>query len=388
MGINDFKGKRWSGYILVACVSITFYVLLSNLGEVGGCVKGFLGNFKPLFLGCVLAYLINPLAKVYADKIFKFIHKESARWTISVLLAVITVIAFLGFLLSTLIPQLADSVKTFVSNFDVYVEALYKFAEKLQISKIVDMDKLWKSSENLMENGKNYIVKNIGNIASASADAGKSLLSWVLGFILSIYLLLAKESLKESVKRLFKAVFNKERYEGSLKFFFRCDEILARYIVYSLIDSLIIGIINAIFMGIVGMQYVGLVSVVVAVANLIPTFGPIIGAVIGGFVLLLVNPLHALAFLIFTFILQASDGYVLKPKLFGDSLGISSLLILVAVIVGGNMFGVVGILLAIPVAAILDFIYKDYILIALERKRSIKDAAISDAESKDISENS
>ena len=117
------------------------------------------------------------------------------------------------------------------------------------------------------------------------------------------------------------------------------------------------------------MQYVGLVSVVVAVTNLIPTFGPIIGAVIGGFVLLLVNPIHALAFLVFTFILQALDGYVIKPKLFGDSLGISSLLILLAVIVGGNMFGVVGILLAIPFAAILDFMYKDYLLVSLEKRR-------------------
>ena len=234
------------------------------------------------------------------------------------------------------------------------------------------MDKVWASAEGLLENGKDYVVDNIGNILNASADAGKSIVSWVLGLILSIYLLLAKDALKNGVKRLFKALFLEKRYEGVLTFFTRCDAILARYIVYSLIDGMIIGIVNAIFMGIVGMQYVGLVSVVVAVTNLIPTFGPIIGAVIGGFVLLLVNPLHALAFLIFTLILQICDGYILKPKLFGDSLGISSLLILTAVIVGGNMFGVVGILLAIPLAAILDFVYKDYLLAALEAKRGIK----------------
>ena len=103
----------------------------------------------------------------------------------------------------------------------------------------------------------------------------------------------------------------------------RCHAILNRYIVFNLLDSLIVGTANALFMAIVGMPYVGLVSFVVAVINLVPTFGPVIGAIIGGFILLMVNPWHALAFLIFTAILQTIDGYILKPKLFGDSLGVS-----------------------------------------------------------------
>ena len=144
--------------------------------------------------------------------------------------------------------------------------------------------------------------------------------------------------------------------------------ILKRYIVFNLLDSLIVGGANAIFMAIVGMPYVGLVSFVVAIANLIPTFGPVIGALIGGFVLLMVNPWHALAFLIFTFILQTVDGYILKPKMFGDSLGVSGLWILVGVIVGGRAFGVVGILLAIPGVAILDFLYQEYFLPWLETR--------------------
>ncbi len=372
MRINDFKGKRWSGYILVAFLSITFYVILSNLGVVWNALRSFLDNFTPLILGCVLAYLINPLAKFYARTLFIKIPKDKMKWTASVILGMLTVILFLGFLLGTLIPQLIDSIKTFAGNFDGYIAALESLGEKFDISKYVEMDKVWAFSENLFENCKNYIVDNIGNIINASADAGKSIVSWILGLILSIYLLLSKDSLKRGMKRLLRALFAEKTYDGVLVFFTRCDAILARYIVYSLIDGLIIGIVNAVFMGILGMQYAGLVSVVVAVANLIPTFGPAIGAVIGGFVLLLVNPLHALAFLIFTCVLQILDGYILKPKLFGDSLGISSLLILVAVIVGGNMFGVVGILLAIPVVAILDFIYKDYILASLETKRGIK----------------
>jgi predicted PurR-regulated permease PerM len=135
-----------------------------------------------------------------------------------------------------------------------------------------------------------------------------------------------------------------------------------------------VGGANAVFMAICGMQYVGLVSVVCGVTNLIPSFGPVIGAVIGGFILLLVNPWHALLFLGFTAVLQTLDGYVIKPKLFGDSLGVSGLLILISIVLFGNIFGVVGILLAIPLAAIIDFTYEEGILPLLEMRRAKLDA--------------
>ena len=109
------------------------------------------------------------------------------------------------------------------------------------------------------------------------------------------------------------------------------------------------------------MPFTALVSVIVGVTNLAPTFGPIVGAIIGGFILLLVNPLMAFWFIIFTIILQTFDGYLIKPVLFGDTLGVSSIMILIFIIVGSRMFGVWGILLAIPTAAICDFIYKDFI---------------------------
>ena len=125
---------------------------------------------------------------------------------------------------------------------------------------------------------------------------------------------------------------------------------------------------------------------VVALTNLIPTFGPVIGTVIGGFILLLINPVHALAFIIFTLVLQTIDGYVIKPRLFGGTLGVSGLLILISIVVFGNIFGMVGILLAIPLAAILDFSYKEEILPVLERHRKKKDSSLETDEKPDIIE--
>jgi predicted PurR-regulated permease PerM len=202
-----------------------------------------------------------------------------------------------------------------------------------------------------------------------SVSAGKGVLLFLIAFLLSIYLLGSKRRLKEGGKRLLRASVGDRRYEKLKDFFAKSHKIFNRYIAYNLLDSVIIGIVNAIFMTIFGMPYVGLVSFVVAVANLIPTFGPVIGAGIGGFVLVLVKPWYALAFLVFTIVLQCIDAYLIKPKLFADSLGVPGLWVLIGVIVGGRMFGIVGILLAIPVIAILDMLYKEYFMPWLESKR-------------------
>lgn len=147
---------------------------------------------------------------------------------------------------------------------------------------------------------------------------------------------------------------------------------MIRYILCDLLDGMIIGVANAVFMLLVGYPYVPLISVVVGVTNLAPTFGPILGAVIGAGILLLVNPWYALVFLIFTIALQTVDGYIIKPKLFGNTLGVPSIGILVSIIVFGRMFGAIGVLLAIPFAAIIDYIYKDGILPKLESRRKLR----------------
>jgi predicted PurR-regulated permease PerM len=179
-----------------------------------------------------------------------------------------------------------------------------------------------------------------------------------------------------------RAVIPEKQYGSIMHYLKRCDGILVDYIVFSLIDSLIIGGICAVFMTVTGMQYVGMVSLLVGVTNLIPNFGPLIGGAVGAFILLLVHPVDALIFIPFVLVLQFFDGYILKPRLFGNKLGVSGLLILASVLVCGNTWGITGILLAIPIAAILDFTFRDVILPALEKRRGIvpEDAAEEKAE--------
>ena len=370
MNSEKMRDKKWYPYTVAACAAVILYVALTHLDGILGALQTFGGFFTPLLLGCVLAYLMNPLAGLYQQKLFRGVRNEKLQWSLSIALALLSLLLILGFLLGTLIPQLVESIVMLVDNLDDYIASLKALAERLGIAGALDVDQLLSSSESIIKKLTAYLSENMQTILSASASAGKSIVNWVIALILSVYLLASKDSVSRGVTRLLRAILGEKKYDATATFFSRCDKILIRYVVYSLLDALIVGVTNAIFMAILRMQYVGLVSMVVGVTNLIPTFGPVIGAVIGGFVLLLVNPMHALAFVIFTVVLQFLDGYVIKPKLFGNSLGVSGLLILAAVVVCGNMFGIIGILLSIPLAAILDFAYNDYFLPALERRQN------------------
>jgi predicted PurR-regulated permease PerM len=211
--------------------------------------------------------------------------------------------------------------------------------------------------------------RNINTILDTTVSLGKGVASWVIGLILAIYFLIDKENLKDGVDTLMRVFMLDRTYKNSVIFWNRCNQILLRYVVCDLLDGLLIGLTNWIFMTLTDMPYGVLISVVVGVTNMAPTFGPIVGGAIGAFILVLLNPWYALTFLIFTIVLQTIDGYVLKPKLFGATLGVSGVWILICIVVGGRMFGVGGILLAIPFAAIMDYIYKEFILVVLTKRK-------------------
>ena len=180
--------------------------------------------------------------------------------------------------------------------------------------------------------------------------------------ILAVYLMLDVRKVQTGVRKFAFKVHPEKASIVFMDFVLRCDTILVSYITQSVMDALIIGSVNAIFMAICKMPYIGLISVVVGVTNLIPNLGPAIGAVIGAFILLLAGPGNTVSFLVFCLLLQSVDAYILKPKLFSNALGVSGVSILISTIVFGNMFGILGVVIAIPVAAILNFAYHDYFI--------------------------
>lgn len=369
---NGFRNQKWYNNAVAILIGVVGYVTLTNLGTISGTLQVIGSYFMPVIYGCVIAYMVNPLAAMLQRSIFSGIRNESVKWGLSIFLGMFMVILVLGCLLFMLIPQLIDSVALLIGNMDTYVATMDRMIRNLNIPGLdieSQLEGLATSSEDLIKTATQFLSTSLRSIVSASRGVGRNLVNLFLALILSFYLLGSKESIKAGSKRLMKAALPDRLYETIRTFLNRCNNILVRYIVFSILDAIIVGGVNALFMAITGMQYIGLISAVVGITNLIPSFGPVIGGAIGCFILLLVNPWHALAFLIFTLVLQTVDGYLIKPKLFGNSLGVSGLLILVSIVVFGNIMGILGILLAIPLAAIIDFSYEEYFLPFLERRK-------------------
>ncbi|MBQ3948233.1 MAG: AI-2E family transporter [Ruminococcus sp.] len=385
---KDLINKRWFANTMAGCITVICFLLISNIGTIWDSISRVIGYFSTAIGGCIMAYMMNPLAKMYQRTVFRKIPSKTAQWIFSITLAVITVICFVVFTLLTLVPQLVDSITNFVNNIGSYAASVQKLLDNIDpnVSKKVNMRSFVDSSEKTLNRVVSYISDNSTQIINFFTNAGKGMFNWIVSFILSVYLLAGKERIKTGSTRFLKAIMPEKKYESLNSFLIHCDAVLNRYIVFTIIDALIVGTVNAIFMAIAGMEYIALVSFVVGITNLAPTFGPIVGGAIGGFILLMVEPKSALIFLIFTLILQLCDGYLIKPKLFGSTLGVPGLLILLAIIVGGRIFGIWGILFAIPFAAILDHFYKENLLPSLEKRRSKLNKKAHDEEAEEISE--
>ncbi len=365
--------KKWFNGAVIVCIGVAFYVLLTNLGPVMSAVSKFLGSFRSILLAIIFAYILNPFAKFFYYRVFKKMKLSKRRWGLSVAVAFLAALVLLALLIGMLIPQLVQSIRQFAANYESYAAKLLALIDGSPLGSFVNTERLHTLSENALTTVKNYVRDNSGKILSGAANSGRRVLSFLVSLILAVCFLMNKANALKGARRLIRSlILRRETNEELLNVLLRCDTILVSYIGQSLLDALIVGAANALFMAIFGMKYIGLVSVIIAATNLVPTFGPVIGAMIGAFFLVLVNPWHALLFLGFTILLQVVDAYILKPKLFSDSLGVSGLLILVSVIVFGNLFGAIGMLLAIPIAAILSFLYHEYLLPRQERRKQQK----------------
>lgn len=370
---KDWMEKRWGAYTVATCSAVVLYLVLSHLNLFAKGIGAVYGFISPVFIGIVIAYVVDPLVVFIQVHLFKKMKSERIARNLSVLISVLFLIVLFVVLLAGLIPQIANSIVVLYNNVDTYAASLQTLLKTLgNGGHLIDLSSITDFFDNMINNLLKSIPNNMDEIINTSFNIGKNAFDLIIGFIMAIYFLIDKKRILAGTARLLKALLSEKHYRESADFFHRCNRILIRYIICDLLDGLIIGVANFIFMTIAGMPYVILTSVVVGVTNLAPTFGPIVGGVIGGFILVLVNPWYALWFIIFTIILQTCDGYVIKPKLFGGSLGVPAVWILVSIIVGGRMFGVWGVLLAIPFAAIFDYIFREIIWVRINRRKTLK----------------
>ncbi len=359
----------------ILCVVITGYVIFSNIGAIGGFLSAVARVLSPVIIGLVTAYIIDPLVEFFEEKVLRRMKNAKTRRTVSTVIALVLVLALLGLFVGTLIPSLISSILMLIDNAEGYYKTIEDVAEKINgigFGLNINLEAIENSVNNFLGNIVNNLSENFSSVLDTTKNIGASLVNALMGVILAVYFLFSKRYLLAGVERLRRAVWTPKQYDEKTRFWNRCNDIFTQYIGWNIIDAIIIGMSNAVFMLLLGMPYAPLVSFVVGVANLIPTFGPIIGAVVGALLLVLVKPSYALWFLVFTVAIQTLDAYVIKPRLFSSSFGISAVLTLVSITVGSKLFGIVGVLLAIPVAAILSFVYDERLIPWLQKKTSAR----------------
>ena len=352
--------RTWSN-LFVVCVGITFYLFLSNFDEVRLRLNSLGKVIQPFVAGFALAYLLNIPAS-YLEK--NFFTRFKFRRMLSILTSYLLAVLLLAVLLSSVVPQVVQSVVDLVNNSEGYINNLN--ATALWLSDRFGLDQqelepLLISYQDLLRQAASLITAALPQLLDFGMAVGNGLVTALTAVISSVYMLTSKHALIGQMRRVTYALLSRDKADRVLRISRQANEVFSGFIAGKIIDSAIIGVLCFAGMTIFRMQYALLISVVVGVTNVIPFFGPFIGAIPSIMILLIVDPWDALYFGIFVLALQQFDGNILGPKILGDSTGLSPIWVLVAIIVGGGLFGFAGMLLGVPTFAVLYALTREWV---------------------------
>lgn len=355
----------------VVCASMLFYFVLFRMHILFAGIRKFISIMMPVICGAVIAYLLTPVVNFLERKIFELgervkqseptrSQRKVVRY-VSIFAALILTLLIIYSLLSMVIPSLIESVISIINDSPRYIQNIRHWLESL-----LKDNPEWKTTvfEYLnqyspkLENFLNLqvlpqmrqVLQHLTNGVFGTIVFLKNLL---IGVIISIYLMAGKEGFTAQAKMYVYAMFNTERANSIIKAFRFIHSTFGGFINGKLVDSVIIGILCYIGTSLLGTPYRLLVSVVVGVTNIIPFFGPYLGAVPTAFIILMVNPMQCVYYLIFIILLQQFDGNILGPKILGDSTGLSSFMVIVAILLFGGIMGIPGMLIGVPLWAVI-----------------------------------
>ena len=371
--IRQWIKKPWMGYAAAGCIIVILYELLEHFTSVKSGFSAAWTFLSPIVIGVIVAYLFDPVSEFFKRTVLKKVKKESARHIWGVVLTIICVVLVLALLLVALVPSIIKSISKLIANWDSYTAKLSEilnwaddFAKKHNIN--VDLSNVHNLLDNAVDRLIDTVKDNLDHILKTLSSIGSGISNFAIGIVLGFCFLATKKTLLEILRQVREALYKKERLEKNNQLLGRCHRVFIRYVGATLLDALIVGLATLVFTLAAGMPYAPLIAVMVALTNIIPTFGPMIGAAIGIFFLILESPVKALIFFIFICILQSIDGMFIKTKLFKGSLGIPGVWTMVLIILGGKVAGMPGIILAIPAAAIFAILYKETIEPKLDRR--------------------
>ena len=396
--IRDEKTKNY--FLLITYAIVLSYVFL-NLDTVWNVVVTIIDLIKPFIIGICIAFVLNIPMKFFEEKVVGKLTKEKSKLKrpLSLIITIIVLVGLIIGLMTFVIPQLAESCSTLVKNVPEYVDSLEKFMNKnINSKELLSSDVIEEVYNKILSMGQN-IIKIIGQVAGTivshaldiTVGVTSTIINIVMAFIVSIYILLSKEKLSNQIKKILYAYMKKENVIKFLKVSKIANIKFTNFVRSQVIEACILGLLCFIGMKICSMPYALLISTIIGVTALVPIFGAFVGAILSAFIVLMVSPIKVILFAIIFVVIQQIEGNLIYPFVVGNSIGLSALWVLFAITVGGNAFGVVGMLIGVPLFGVL------YTLISITtnkrlEKRNINieeiEKDIEDEVEKEIKDNS
>lgn len=381
--IRPYLAVGLIAFIVIVLSIIVFFFIYRyhGLARNWGLLMGIL---QPIIMGFVIAYLLNPVVKRMEQPLTRWLggfmkQEQKIRRTargLSVAGALILMILIIGVLLAMVIPELytsierlvvslPDQVDSFVNWLTPYLKGEGETAAYVEniLDRCVNYFETWAKTD-LLPQTKNVLTL----VTSGAISVLRALFNFIIGIVISIYVLLGKETFIAQAKKLVYAVFPADRGNVIVATVRKANDIFGGFIIGKILDSVIIGILCFIGLSILQMPYTLLVSVIVGVTNVIPFFGPYIGAIPSAILIMLANPIQGLYFIIFILVLQQVDGNIIGPKILGDSTGLNSFWVVFAILVGGGLFGVAGMIFGVPLFATIYYITRKLTAWVLRKK--------------------
>ncbi len=360
--------------LALVCSGILFYMALSHLSDLMNLMRRLYEMIWPFVMAFVVAWLLNPLVSFFENKLFKK-GKPKGRRALSILLTYVLMIVVLSALLYVVLPQVYESLVALVERIPAYLDNLARvvddIAREFDLVDAEDATIVVGAYTDIVNQLTGWVKSILPQIVNAGVSLGSGVVSVLMAFIASIYMLAGKERIAGAFIRFIRAMLPSPYDDKLLEIAARTNRVFAGFIDGKLLDSLIIGILCLIGTLLLKIPFAGLISLIVGVTNIIPFFGPFIGAIPSILILLIVDPWSALWFGIFIIALQQLDGNVIGPRILGDSTGVSALGVLVSISIGGSLLGVAGMILGVPVYAVGSVLVREY----LDHRLAVKNAA-------------
>lgn len=361
----EFKNNKIKDYIFLSTYIILLIFFFINIKDIMNFLYKFLGILKPFIWGIAIAFILNIPVKLIEknlgnSKFFKGM-KRSFSITLTFLFFILAITLFILFL----IPQLLSSISTLMNSIPEYLSQFEKFLEVNAINNsqsqvmmqniINELLNMWKE---ILKVTSQIVGTSLGYLLDFTLGITYGVINFFLSLILAIYMLASKEILISQLKLIIYAFVSKNKADRIIELGKMCNEMFSKFILGQCTEALVIGVLCFIGMIILKMPYALLISVVIGVTALIPVFGAFLGTIPSAFIILIIDPIKALWFIIFIIVLQQLEGNLIYPRVVGSSIGLSALWVMFAMIVGGSLFGIIGMLIGIPIFGVVFKILK------------------------------